>query len=756
MLKVLQSDDTLHVLNVPVVASRGELLLMYLKYSIVHQLTHTAMTNLFKAVNCMFARSILPDTRYMVDKLFFSSHFVNYHAICPYCGAYASTFVRSNRQRECPICTKVFLLRSINFKSFYVTFNIKNSIKELLEQHDEYYDNILRRVHEPGVYKDIYDGKAYRDFVLSLDQDVRTRYLTFIFNSDGAVKFESSPVSAYPVYVILNELPIDVRNSNPIVCALWFGRGKPDMNVFLEAFVKEMNELTKTKIICNIRGERRSITPFAICCCVDSVARPPMQGITQFNGKYGCSWCLHKGEWISNAQNTGGCIKFPILDAMPAERNEGHMLQCMQLLFHPVNHLNPVILENSASPSNTATLSNTTTVSDSAAPSNPSMHPDPANPSNSDDDTCGVQHASPLINLQKFNIVSGFVPDDMHFARLGIAKQFAGYWFDSKISPLLRTLTAKDLKEIDAFLDNIKVPHKAMRLTRSISDKAYWKAKEWENWTLYFSLPILELYLDKKLLLHWALFVEASHISLQTSITRVELKRLEKLVKEFMIYTEEYYTKSAMTYNVHQLLHWVNRNVLDMIKSAKGEVHQVCRQLSMRNCDSILKNCIFPQASAHVKQFYLNLTEKTKQKSCKIKAVRYFGVGRKAEEQWIEHLQLSRETVSYHRMIKDKCIYSSVNNMEQRSNNSYAKLIDVCFVKIEKYLVDPLLVKEYTICRDLITQNAYGNLGEPIKKVNCSSNNLRAVDTGEIEKICIFMKIKNTEYVLSVSNMYDY
>ena len=81
LLKILQSDDTLHVLNVPVVASRGELLLMYLKYSIVHQLTHTAMTNLFKAVNCMFARSILPETRYMVDKLFFSSHFVNYHAI---------------------------------------------------------------------------------------------------------------------------------------------------------------------------------------------------------------------------------------------------------------------------------------------------------------------------------------------------------------------------------------------------------------------------------------------------------------------------------------------------------------------------------------------------------------------------------------------------------------------------------------------------------------------------------------------------
>ena len=406
-----------------------------------------------------------------------------------------------------------------------------------------------------GVHRDIYDGKAYWEFVLSLDPD--TLYLTFMFNSDGAVKFESSPVLAYPVNVIINELQIDVRSSESIVCALWFGSGKPDMNVFLEAFVKEMNKLTETKITCNVRGEIRLIKPFAICYCVDSVARPPIQDITQYNGKYGCSWCLHKGEWISNAQDTGGCIKFPILDAMPAERNEGYMLQYMQLLFQLENRLNPVIPEDSATPSDTAIPSNTATVSDSAVPSNPLMQPDHANPSNSVDDTYGVQHASPLINLQKFNTVSGFVPGDMHFARLGILKQFADYWFHSKISPLLRTLTAKDMMKIDAFLDSIQVPHEAMRLTRSINDEAYWKAKEWKNWTLYSSLPILKLYLDKKLLQHWALFVEASHISLQTSITRLKTKRLEKLVKEFMIYTEEYYTKSAMTYNVHQFLYWV-------------------------------------------------------------------------------------------------------------------------------------------------------------------------------------------------------
>lgn len=55
---------------------------------------------------------------FMVDKLFFSSHFVNYHAICPYCGAYASTFVRFNWQKACLIFSKVFSLQNINLRPF--------------------------------------------------------------------------------------------------------------------------------------------------------------------------------------------------------------------------------------------------------------------------------------------------------------------------------------------------------------------------------------------------------------------------------------------------------------------------------------------------------------------------------------------------------------------------------------------------------------------------------------------------------------
>ena len=88
-----ESPDILDVLSVPVVISRVELIMIYLKFAVVNKLTHTAITNLVKTINCTFASPVLPDTRYLIDKLFFSSNFVTYHALCPHCGAYVGTFV---------------------------------------------------------------------------------------------------------------------------------------------------------------------------------------------------------------------------------------------------------------------------------------------------------------------------------------------------------------------------------------------------------------------------------------------------------------------------------------------------------------------------------------------------------------------------------------------------------------------------------------------------------------------------------------
>ena len=40
---------------------------------------------------------------------------------------------------------------------------------------------------------------------------------------------------------------------------------------------------------------------FPILVCVDTITRLPLQGTLQFNGKYGCNWCLHPGEYFARS-----------------------------------------------------------------------------------------------------------------------------------------------------------------------------------------------------------------------------------------------------------------------------------------------------------------------------------------------------------------------------------------------------------------------------------------------------------------------
>ena len=65
---------------------------------------------------------------------------------------------------------------------------------------------------------------------------------------------------------------------------------------------------------------------------MDSVARAPMQGLTQFNRKFGCNWCLYSGEWVVSKNNpNSGSQKYPVLKEKAKSRDEKdtfeHMIQ---------------------------------------------------------------------------------------------------------------------------------------------------------------------------------------------------------------------------------------------------------------------------------------------------------------------------------------------------------------------------------------------------------------------------------------------
>lgn len=89
--------------------------------------------------------------------------------------------------------------------------------------------------------------------------------------------------------------------SDGCLFCLWFGSSKPSMHTFLKPFVEQCRRLQSDGFMwydC-ISKCVRATKVFAIVCSCDSVARALLQNIKQFNGKYGCSRCLHPGQSIA-------------------------------------------------------------------------------------------------------------------------------------------------------------------------------------------------------------------------------------------------------------------------------------------------------------------------------------------------------------------------------------------------------------------------------------------------------------------------
>ncbi|KAL7290581.1 hypothetical protein TKK_0015346 [Trichogramma kaykai] len=398
------------------------------------------------------------------------------------------------------------------------------------------------------------------------------------------------------------------------------------MNVFLQPFVSQMNRLANDGVTVSMPPESHKIFVYAICSCVDSVARAPMQG-------------------------RGGCVKYILMEDVIPNRNHQDTLQHMQ----------------------------------QSVESGQSVY--------------GVLKQSALVHLTNFNIITGFVPDPMLCINLGIAKQFAKYWFDT--SGKLYSLSNQETKLIDDILKDIKVP---------ISERNCWKAREYENWAYY--------------------------ILLQDNISIEQIYEADHLLKTFIALTEYYYTKSAMTSNVHQLMHltqsvinwgplWShsgygfengNGKIVQQVQAAKGVVHQICRNIGMSRSAMILKKFLNEtDPDSLILDYAKHLENRESLKTHKTEVCRYFGKTKRPRISWIRELELSDSASAYQKMIKNDCLYLSCN-IFQNDN-----LIDF-----------------------------------HIKKIISIDDTLYAVDTHDIDKICLHVELQNKMYITPLPYLDSY
>lgn len=697
--------------------SPAQLLLMALKYSLRHKLSFTAMTGLFQFVNQICEKTIVPETRYMIDNLCNTSETVIFHSVCPECENYLGTFNNNVKSITCSNCKVDVDVSSLSKPSFFAFIDPSDAIRDCLQKHEDYYNFVMReRCHERNHIKDIYDGKAYRKFVDKLSLQDRYSYVSTILNTDGAPVFKSSNYSIWPLYIMPNEIPSEARFDNVIVLGMWYGEKKPAMSVILDRAVEFFNEISKIGIPCKLKDKEYCVKLFVIVACVDTIARPPMNCTSQFNANYGCDWCEHPGQYFARS------VRYPCLSNPPKERDKATTVEYAK---EALKKSKPVV---------------------------------------------GVKSASPLLNLNFFDIITGFCPDYMHCLLAGVAKQFTQYF--------LKDIKKNGIDKLNDMLLKLKVPHQLGRLSRGIKDRSNWKCREWENWVLYYSLPLLSSFaldgsLDRKRLEHWSLFVDGLHICLQSNITYDQLNDVSAKFHQFVLEVENLYDLKAITYNVHQMLHipksiadwgplWAhsafafesaNYKLLRAIHAANGIILQIIRFVNMQRFVQELEKIVYPTCSPIVIEYCENLVIGKSKNMLKITAPTYLGKEIIVDTHYVQNCNMPRSTKIFTKMVYKGCLFTSARKVNARSRNDFIQLTDGRFATVIDFLVDDITME---ICMCNLIETRPNKLSNAVQDVIRISNDLTPISTLQIDKVCIYIENNNHAFVIPVVNLLWY
>lgn len=330
-----------------------------------------------------------------------------------------------------------------------MVYPLENSLRDILELHGvgqylvdhssqtaTHHQTTLQQSESGGVM-DISDGEMFTGNFPST--------MSLSCNIDGVPVFKSSNRSLWPVFYVINNLPLVERRKHIILHGLWFGQGKPEMTCYLQPIVNELLSLLESGLQWSLpSGETVNTSIVLDLLVADSVARPLIQQFNQFNGRHGCGFCVHEGVVVT--KGLGSVRTYPVSVNIPELRTHAQCLEFAEL----------------------AQLSQKA--------------------------VCGVTGVSLLYLLPKFDIVNGFNPEYMHCILLGVVRQFANLWFDS-VSHDKAYCLRKNIVQIDQIIFRCKPPSEIKRLPRSLSERKHWKASEWRTFLLFYSvLSIASIY----------------------------------------------------------------------------------------------------------------------------------------------------------------------------------------------------------------------------------------------------------------------
>ena len=351
------------------------------------------------------------------------------------------------------------------------------------------------------ILQDIWDGSALRPLCSNSRFFSNRDNLALSISTDGVPLYKSSPVSLWPVYLIILNLPAQIRMNaeNVILCGIWIGRCKPVMSLLLKPITKHLQSLSTLGTVIKTSMGSATIRARLVMGVFDLPAKAAVLCCKQFNGKFGCSVCLNPGERLSNnariylpdkvfPQRTHALV---VASATRAERTRS----CVQ----------------------------------------------------------GILSTSPFTST--LDLVNSIPIDYMHAVLEGVTRWLMKAWFDSRFHSEAYYI-GRDVQRIDQHLLKLRPPCEFSRPPRSIKKHfKYWKASELRNWLLFYSLPLLLAYLPSLYWHHYALLVCAMHILLGDRIALAQVDAAHQMLVDFCVLLPELYGRQSCTANAHLLTH---------------------------------------------------------------------------------------------------------------------------------------------------------------------------------------------------------
>lgn len=471
-----------------------------------HRLTREATEDLLNLITFHLPLGThIPSSVYLLRQKFkLDEKITTTHYYCEKCKLYLG----NDKQSFCADCLNSVSPEKPKNENYFFTFDVRFLLQDMLKSDllaKNIYNNLKARQDGTRTGMDIPSGNMYKALGLG-DND-----FTCLLNTDGVPAFKSSNTSLWPVLASVNEMDYNYRRNNVLLLGIWIGKTKPEFDTFLKPIVDMCNSLSTSPIFWKSGEIQINSKVYFPILTADSVARCQIQGINQFNGMYGCPWCLIKGKTYWSTERKHKWV-YPGDNEVQPPRTQVNFITDLR-------KLNQILTSGSSSVKH--------------------IH--------------GVKSASRLLLLKKFNIVNGFVFDIMHTAFLGVTRTFTHLWFDSCNSGQPYYIRLKQ-NEVNRRLKSLLLPFELSRSIRSLDEMNHWKASEWRVWT-YVAPLVLRGILADAYLKHFQRYSISIMLLCDEYVSAVDRNFASINLLRFVSDIQNLYGTHSCTFNVHALIH---------------------------------------------------------------------------------------------------------------------------------------------------------------------------------------------------------